>query len=51
MDKNNVEQMIVAFGAIAESMGLLRKELLENGFNEDEVLALCLEALRLMWGR
>ena len=43
--KQQIENLVAAFGALGEAMGILKKSLLTNGFDEEETLYLCGEAL------
>ena len=46
LDKNDIEKMITALGAMAELLGVFKKELMNNGFDDGESLALCIEWMR-----
>lgn len=39
----NVDQAMKAIGEIARMLGAYRKELLEQGFGEEQILHLCLQ--------
>lgn len=46
MNNNNVEEVITAVGAIAESLGVLLRELERSGFDRGESISLCNTYLR-----
>lgn len=45
---DKVEELITAVGAIAESLGVLLKELERSGFDRGESIALCNTYLRTL---
>lgn len=45
---NKTEELVTAIGAMAESLGLFRRELERSGFDREESIALCNTYLRTL---
>jgi len=48
---SDLDKLLTGIGALAESLGLLRKELVRNGFSEEEAVTLCAELIAQIFHR
>jgi len=51
MDKDiqrQIDEMVTAVGAMCEFLGLMRKNLMEQGFTREEAVAMCTMAMASM---
>ena len=48
--QKQVEELVTAVGAMCEFLGLMRKNLMEQGFTREEAVAMCTIAMASMTG-
>ena len=48
---SDVDKFLTSLGALAESMGVFRDNLIENGFTREEAVGLCAEMLANLFHR